>query len=129
LPVTKNPHIDEQPNVFRKDGYREWIRNTEILEGRVGEDKWSEIFERIEKLPVHQDMFIPSCKPLPEDCEKTNLGLLKGADEQYRCRNNVHLRWFEKGNWCLGHRDITDPRKDPIKHVACDILKLCARQK
>lgn len=80
--------------------------------------------EKIKELPEHVDGLILSCKPIPEDlCEKTVLGFSKGADEQYRCRDNIHLRWFGNSNWCLAHRDFADPRDAPGKHFLRDILK------
>ena len=106
----------------------------------IGDDKWNGLFERLKRLPVHQEIFVPNCKPIPEHlCEKTWLGWPRGADEQYRCRDNVHIRWFRDGNWCLAHKDRVDPRKDPLGHLLCDVSsnllsdsmrrKLCYRQK
>lgn len=79
--------------------------------------------EKIKELPEHVDGIILSCKPIPEDCEKTLLGFPKGADEQYRCRDKIHLLWFENNNWCLVHRDFADPRYAPWEHFISDILK------
>lgn len=85
--------------------------------------RWNDIIESVKNLPVHQERFVFDCKPIPKDlCEKTILGWPKGADEQYRCDDNTHVRWFKDGNWCLVHRDYADPRKNPIKHLVCDGL-------
>jgi len=85
--------------------------------------RWEDILKSMENLPEHQERFAFNCKPIPKNlCKKTNLGWSRGADEQYRCEKNVHIRWFKDGNWCLVHRDFADPRKDPIGHLICDVL-------
>lgn len=55
---------------------------------------------------------------LPSGCEQTNLGDLKGADAQYRCPNNLHVRKY--GSELVCHYDRVDPRTDLLGHLLVD---------
>lgn len=55
---------------------------------------------------------------LPAECEITNLGDPKGADQQYRCAEGLHVRQY--GNQFIGHFDKVDPREDVVGHLLVD---------
>ena len=55
---------------------------------------------------------------LPEGCQPTVLGNLKGADQQYRGLNGLHVRRY--GRRFIAHRDRVDPREDPLGHLFVD---------
>jgi len=88
-----------------------------------------EIHQILRNLPPHLHIVITDCERIPENvCDKTILGWPKGADEQFRCVDRVHLhRYIGRGlgrTWCLAHRDYADPREDLLKHLAYDLLKI-----
>ena len=67
------------------------------------------------EIPFHRDVHLPRLLP---GCESTVLGNLRGADEQFRCPDNVHIRRY--GSEYRGHRDYVDPRHDFVGHLLAD---------
>ena len=80
-----------------------------------------ELEERLSNVDYHQEIFLLRDE-IPDECRATRLGLPKGADAQYRCPGNIHIRCY--GDLCTAHKDMVDPRKNPIGHFTCDFLKL-----
>ena len=69
----------------------------------------------VEGKRFHEDFRL---RRLPARCELTWLGDPKGADEQYRCPDGLHVRRY--ANQLEGHYDKVDPREDLFGHIVHD---------
>lgn len=74
----------------------------------------------LKQIPHHREILLSKKKipKLPECFEETLLGESKNAIRQFRGPYGSHVREYENC-WEL-HRDVADPRVDPIGHLIND---------
>ena len=68
----------------------------------------------LEELSISKEVL----QELPEDFKETSLGEIRDAIRQYRGPCGLHVREYD--DRFVIHRDIADPRKDPIGHLLFD---------
>jgi len=70
--------------------------------------------------PYGKNIAIPKdiMERLPRGTKPTILGDMDGALQQYRCPPNLHI--LEYPDFYKVHKDMRDPREDPIGHIVHD---------
>lgn len=71
------------------------------------------------RIPLHQHYRISKDRAqLTKEEQWSPLGYPKGSIAQYRGKHGLHI--LEYRDHYEYHRDVVDPRKDPIGHLAVD---------